>query len=89
MKRCGSPSNPSNLSSMIPYDSPLQVLEIGSDLILEIGESLSLRTCFSLNDTHGCLWPLARFLTTASAYIAYHAYHFQHMKVTIYHKVVY
>ena len=84
-----SPSNPSNLSSMIPYDSPLQVLEIGSDLILEIGESLSLRTCFSLNDTHGCLWPLARFLTTASAYIAYHAYHFQHMKVTIYHKVVY
>ena len=39
--------------------------------------------------THGCLWPLARFLTTASAYIAYHAYHFQHMKVTIYHKMVY
>jgi hypothetical protein len=39
--------------------------------------------------TRGCLWPLARFLTTASAYIAYHAYHFQHMKVTIYHKMVY
>ena len=54
---------------MIPYDSPLQVLEIGSDLILEIGESLSMRTCFSLNDT----WLLVAFGTVPYDSLSLHS----------------
>lgn len=63
------PAIPATFPRWFPYDSPLQVLEIGSDLILEIGESLSLRTCFSLNDT----WLLVAFGTVPYDSLSLHS----------------